>query len=212
MGLITLGYMGAAAPKKTATKPAPLALPKKETVQASTSIVAAHFKKLGIPLGRPDPRLAFWRQPASAITAQLTNAINSIPMPPGGTAPGVTLATPVMPRVPAPAPKPVAKSAAKPVAKPVVKVPAKALAPSADAASLERKRVLVASAFEKTKAKHKGARPKDTDKVAVNSVAAHFRRAGIPLAKPDPKVAFWRLSEKDVADRLAKAFNSYKVK
>lgn len=205
MAFITLGYMGATAPSKGAAAKAPVRkpLPKKETAQVSTSVVATHFKKLGIPLGRPDPKLAFWRQPAPAIAAQLQNAINSVPMPPGGTAPGVSIVAPAMPLSPvAPAPKP---TALRPAGQKI------APASGIDAASLERKRVSVAKAFEAAKVKHKKARPKDADKLAVNAVAAHFKRAGVPLARPDAKLPFWRQSEKVIADRLAAVVNAYKV-
>jgi hypothetical protein len=93
MPFISLGYMGATAPKKTPAKPAskpaakpvarpaPRPLPKKETRQASTNAVAAHFRKLGIPLERPDARHPFWRQPAKVIADKLANAVNTLPVP-----------------------------------------------------------------------------------------------------------------------------------
>ena len=88
MSIFTVGfdsYLGAAkakAPAKPVVKKAlKKPVPPKESKQASVNVVAAHFKRLGIPTGKPDPKLAFWRQPAAVIADQVAKAVNSLPMP-----------------------------------------------------------------------------------------------------------------------------------
>jgi hypothetical protein len=53
----------------------------RESRQASVNLVAAHFRRLGIPLDRPNPKLAFWRQPIKVIADQLARAVNTMPLP-----------------------------------------------------------------------------------------------------------------------------------
>lgn len=47
----------------------------------ATAYAVGLFKKAGIPLAKPDPRIAFWRQPAAAVAARLEAVRRAVPKP-----------------------------------------------------------------------------------------------------------------------------------
>lgn len=79
-------------------------------------------------------------------------------------------------------------------------------------AVLERKRIIVRRGFEAavlTRQKRLAAAKKsETNQATLNAVAKQFRAKGIVLEKPDPNLAFWKLSEKQISDMVANAVNT----
>jgi hypothetical protein len=72
-----------------------------ESRQTTIKIVTAHFKKMGIPLEKPNPKHAFWRQPIQKIADRLAVVVNTLPMPKAAPVVGPKITT-VHPKHPAP--------------------------------------------------------------------------------------------------------------
>lgn len=173
-------------------------IPKKETRQASTNVVATHFKKLGIPLGKPDPRVAFWKQPIEQIADQLANAINTIPLPPG--APGAPGASSQTISYPTPAKTP-------PKAAP------KSTAPLS--ADIIAKQKIVADGFTKARQRRTqllaAKKKSESAQTTVNATAALFKKAGIDINRPNPALPFWKLPAATIQQKVNAAIASVKV-
>lgn len=83
-----------------------------ESQQKSVNVVAAHFRKMGVDLGKPDPNKPFWKQPIDKIRDQATRAANTIPLPARAAKPP-PVAPPSVPEVRPAAPAPTVRPPTK---------------------------------------------------------------------------------------------------
>lgn len=87
--------------------------------------------------------------------------------------------------------------------------PDKELSPMA----LERKRIIIQKGFiaaeQKRLAWLSSQRKTEAPQQTKNNIAAYFRRRGVPLEKPDPRVPFWAMPETKVAAYMSEIVNSY---
>lgn len=176
---------------------------KKETEKASTSLVAAHFQRHGIDLGKPDPKKPFWKQPAATIAQKSLSAANTIPLPAGAQKPALVTSAILPPPPAAPIPTPPVPGTS------AVHAPASNVAPPA--ALLEKNRVTIANAFKAALAKRQNAMPRESANARTGAVAAYFKSKGVPLDKPNPKAPhpMHAGDPKKVAEVLASIVNAF---
>ncbi len=165
-----------------------------ETRSESVNVVARHFRRRGIDLGKPSRKKAFWRQSHGAIQKKALAAANTIPLPRGVQKPApVAIAPP--PTRPTPAPP----------------TPAPAVTPTRITRELvEKNRQTIANAFKQALAKRYKAFPSEPKQRRVNLVAAYFKARGVPLGKPaTPPHGMHAGDPRKVATALASIVNAY---
>lgn len=81
--------------------------------------------------------------------------------------------------------------------------------PASPADQLDRKRQIVADGFKQMLAEVERMNPNKVKQELINIAAARLQAQGIDLNKPNPALAFWKLSEAEIKNRITRSINTY---